>query len=97
MARGQRTNPAEVLGEDQLGVQVGQRVRVQGIQFAAGRELRPYVLVDVARTHAAGVPAADNDCLVNACRGRLVALESHADQVIAQAKGIDDLRGGWQQ
>ncbi len=70
---------------------------MQGVQVPAGRELRPHVLVDLARTHAAGVPAADNDRLVDACRCGLVALERHADEVIAQAEGIDDLRGGWQQ
>jgi hypothetical protein len=71
----QRADPAQVLSQDQVGIQPGQRPRVQGVQVTARGQLRAHVPVDVPRGHPAGVPAADHDRLLRAGGGGLVTLE----------------------
>ena len=39
LAGRQRAHPAQVLGQDQVGVEAGQRARVQGVEVGAGGEL----------------------------------------------------------
>ena len=90
VVRGQRAHPAQVLGEDQPGIQPGQGVGVQRVQITAGGELLLHVRVDLARGHVPGVPAADHDGLVPPGRGGFVALEGDADQIVAQAQVADD-------
>ena len=94
---GERADSAQVLGQDQFWLEPGQGVGVQRVQVGAGGQLGADVAVDLAWCHALGVAAADHDRFLGAGRRRLVALEGDADQVIAQAERVNDLRGRWQQ
>lgn len=89
--------PAQILRQDQVRRQPGERPRVQGVQVLAGRELRTDVLVDLARRHSRRIPAADHDRLLRPRRRRLIAVERDPGQVIAQAEGVHDLGRGRQQ
>jgi hypothetical protein len=93
----QRAHPAQVLGEDQVRAQPGQRVRVQRVQVPAAGELVTDVGVDVGRGHPRGVQAAHHDFLFRTSGGWLVALKRDSHQVAAQAERVDDLGRGRQQ
>ena len=85
LARRQRADPAQILGEDQLWVQGRERAGVQGVEIVASGRLRADIGVDLARGHTAGIPAAHDDCLVLPSLRRLVAFESNPDQLVAEA------------
>jgi hypothetical protein len=70
---------------------------VQGIQVPAAGEPAADVLIDLPRRHAPGVQAADHHRLLGPGRGGLVALERHADELVAQLQRVDDLRRRRQQ
>jgi hypothetical protein len=57
VAGGQRADPAQVLGQDQLRLQVGQRAGVQGVQVRADCGLRTDVAVDLAGGSSRECPA----------------------------------------
>jgi hypothetical protein len=97
VVRGQRADSAEVLGQDQLGIQPGERLRVQGVEVGPGGHLRADVSVDLPRRHPRRVATSDDDGLVHPRRRRLIALESHADQLVAEPERVDDLGRGGQQ
>ena len=91
LAGRQRAHPAQVLGQDQVGIQLRQRLRVQGVQVRARRQLR----ADVARRSRRGssrwCPARPRRPSCPSGRWRLVALECHPDQLLAEAERVDDL------
>jgi len=87
----QRADPAQVLGEDQVGGHGRPARRRAACRGRARRHLRLHVVVDLGRAHPAGVPAADDHGLGGAGRRRLVTLEGHPDQVVAEPEGVDDL------
>jgi hypothetical protein len=60
-------------------------------RIPAARRLRPHVRVDLGGTHPRRVPAADDDRLVAAGGGRLVALERHPDEIAVESERVDDL------
>jgi len=91
VASGQSADPAEVLRQDQVGGQRGQRVGVQRVQVLARGEPRADVGVDGARGHPGGVAPAHHHGLVHPGRRWLVAFERHPGQLSAQAEGVDDL------
>ncbi len=84
-------HPAQILGQDQVGFQRRQGVGSQGVKVGAGSELRADVAVDLAGRHPTGVPAAYDNFLLAAGGRRLVAFEGDADQVVTQAKRVNDL------
>jgi hypothetical protein len=86
----QRAHPAQVLGQDQVGPQIRERVGVQRVQVGPGGELCPDVAVDLAGGHPAGIPATHDDRLLRPGGRRLVALERDPDQVVAQAERVHD-------
>jgi hypothetical protein len=95
--RRQRAHPAQVLREDQLRIQVGERPGVQRVQVAAGREPPLHVLVDRRGAHPTGVAPADHDRLVDPGRGWFITFERDPDQVVGETERIDDLGRGRQQ
>ena len=95
--RGQRAHPAQVLRQDEVRAQPRERVGVQRVQVLAAGELVTDVPVDVRRGHAGRVPAAYHDLFFCAGGGRLVTLERHPNEVIAQAERVHDLRRRGQQ
>jgi hypothetical protein len=89
--RGQRAHPAQVLRQDEVRAQPGERVGVQRVQVLAAGKLVPDVPVDVCRSHAGRIPAAYHDLFFCAGGGRLVTLERDPDEIIAQAERVHDL------
>ncbi|MCI4066977.1 hypothetical protein MRQ36_32205 [Micromonospora sp. R77] len=94
---GERADPAQVLGQDEVRVEARERAGVQRVKVRAGGELPLDVRVDLAGAHPPGVPPADDDGRAGPVGGRHLALEGDADQLVAEAEGVDDLRGGGQQ
>ncbi len=82
---------AEVLRQDQLGLQPGQCLRVERVEIRAGAQLRAHVAVDLGRAHATGVPARYHHGLVRAGSGWFIALKRDAHEVAAEAQRVDDL------
>jgi hypothetical protein len=57
----------------------------------ARRQLRADVVIDLARAHPAGVATADDHSLLSPRDRRLIALETHPDQLVAKPERINDL------
>ncbi len=88
---------AQVLGQDQVGLQFRQRLLVQGVQAAVGGEPAVDVLVDLPGRHPTGVQSAGNHGLVHPGGRGLVALERHTGELVAQSQRVHDLRRRRQQ
>ena len=86
-----RAHPAQVLGQQQLGRDLGDRLVVEAIQPAV-RGLGSHPRVDVARRQPGRLARTDDDALVAGCRRR-VALIGHAEEAVVEAEGEHDLRG----
>jgi len=91
MARWDGADTAKVLGEDQVGLQPGECLCVQGVKIRVGVQLRADVGVDLGGAHAGCVPACHDNGLLRAGDWRLVALEGDSHQILSQAEGIDNL------
>ena len=83
---------AELLGEEEVGRELGQALLVEGVEARAGGELRRDRGVDLLRRHAGREGAAGEDRPRPRLR-RIVALVRHADDVVAGAQGEEDLGG----
>jgi hypothetical protein len=91
VAGGERAHATQVLSEDQLRGQRGQRAGVQRVEILALGELITDVGVDRGRAHPRGIAPADNYRFVPAGLGWFVAFERNPDQLITEAEGVHDL------
>ena len=91
-----RADRAQVLGHDQVGVEVGQRPGVQVVEVLPGRHPGAHRGVDLGRRQPLGQRAGRHDPPLAGLR-RVVALEGHADDVVAGAEVEEDLGGRRQQ
>ena len=91
-----RADGAEVLGHHQVGVEGGERVRLQVVEVLTGSDRRGDEVVDLARRQALGHRGGGDDPAVTGLvRG--VALEGHPDHVVAGSDREQDLGGGGEQ
>ena len=84
---------AQVLGHDQIGIEVAQRSLIEGVEVFARRHAGPDHGVDLRRRQAIGQGRGGDDPPTPRL-GRKVTLEGHAGHVGARADGEQDLRGG---
>jgi hypothetical protein len=96
-AGGQRADPAEVLGQDQLRIEPSQRSGVELVHRQAAGSAVTHHGIDGAGIEPRRQHGVDDHRAPLADAGGLVALERDGDELRVQAQGTDDLRGGRQQ
>ena len=91
-----RTDRAEVLGDHEVGVQVRERALVEVVEVVAAGHRGDHELVDRGGAQALGHRRGRDDP-AGAGLGGEVALEGHADHVVARADREQDLGGRGEQ
>jgi hypothetical protein len=87
---------AEVLGDDEVGVEAGQGALVEVIEVLAAGHRAHDVRVDLGGSEPLGQGGGRHDAAL-AGRRRVVALERHAHDVVPCAHGEQDLGGRGEQ
>ena len=91
-----RADRTQVLGDHQIGVEVRQRALVEVVEVFARAHGGGHERVDRRGVEPFGQGAGRDDAPF-AGLGRVVALEGHADHVVAGTDGVQDLGGGRQE
>ena len=91
-----RADGAEVLGDDQVRVEAAQRSRVEVVEVVAVAHRLRHEGVDLGRPQSVGQRGGRHDRAAPGLR-RGVALERHADHLVARAEREQDLGGRRQQ
>ncbi len=87
-----RADGAEVLRHHEVGVELGERARVEPVEVLARRQRSTDEVVDLLRSEAFGHRRRGHDPAL--ARGRReVALERHPDHVVTRSDGEQDLGG----
>ena len=91
LAGGQGTDTAEILGEDECGIDVAKRILIESIEVVAGCDLGSDECIDRGRFETVRVEPADQDASPGAWVWRKVAFERDACQIRFETECIDDL------
>lgn len=94
VAARERTDPAQVLCENHLGIDLAKRVLIEGVQQVAGRDLCADQGVDRRGIEAVRVEATDEHTSTHPRIGRKVTLEGHSHQLLGDPEREHDLGGG---
>ena len=97
LAVAHRAHGAQLLGQDQVGVRGGERVKVELVDGAAAVDGGGDSGIDLAAARTGGRADVGGHHRDRGRLGRVVALVRPADQLVAQAESEDDLRRRGQQ
>jgi len=86
------THRTQILGHDQIRIQLPQRTRVQPVQILSASHPGPDLGIDLGSRQPGGQRRGRDDATRPGLR-RKVALEAHPDDIIARTEGEKDLSG----
>ena len=93
LAVADRAHPAQLLGQDEVGLDCGQRLLIELVQRRSAVHRRGHPRMDVARRHVRQVLHAPRDHGLADDRRRPVALMRDGDELVLQPDRTDDLGG----